>query len=128
MNPFQQPGAFSWCELVTPDVAAAKAFYGPLFGWTLKEGPLGDTPYTVIEVEGKEIGGMAPPPPNQANMPPTWGVYITVEDVDAIAAQATALGGQVLLPPLLIEGTGKFTLIRDPQGATFCAIEYAQRS
>ncbi len=127
MNPFQQPGAFSWCELVTPDVAAAKEFYGPLFGWTLKEGPLGDIPYTVIEVEGKEIGGMAPPPPNQANMPPTWGVYITVENVDAIAEQAQALGGQVLLPPMMIEGTGKFTLIQDPQGATFCAIEYIER-
>jgi predicted enzyme related to lactoylglutathione lyase len=128
MDPFQQPGAFSWCELITPDVAAAKEFYGPLFGWTLKEGPLGNIPYTVIEVGGKEVGGMAPPPPNQANMPPTWGVYITVEDVDAIAEQAKALGGQVLLPPVLIEGTGKFTLIQDPQGATFCAIEYTHRS
>ncbi|WP_348253533.1 hypothetical protein [Leptolyngbya subtilissima] len=32
----------------------------------------------------------------------------TVEDVDAIAEQAKALGGQVLLPPMAIEGTRKF--------------------
>ncbi|MBW4460361.1 MAG: VOC family protein [Nodosilinea sp. WJT8-NPBG4] len=127
MDPFQQSGAFSWCELITPDVAAAKEFYGPLLGWTLKEGAVGSTPYTVIEVGGKEIGGIAPPPPSQPNMLPTWGVYITVEDVDTIAEQAKALGGQVLLPPIAIEGTGKFTLIRDPQGATFCAIEYTKR-
>lgn len=127
MDPFQQSGAFSWCELTTPDVAAAKEFYGPLFGWTLKEGAVGSTPYTVIEAGGREIGGIAPPPPNQPNMPPTWGVYITVKDVDAIAEQAKALGGQVLLPPIVIDGTGKFTLIRDPQGAMFCAIEYTQR-
>jgi predicted enzyme related to lactoylglutathione lyase len=42
--------------------------------------------------------------------------------------QAKALGGKVLLPPIPIEGTGKFTLIQDPQGATFCAIEYTQPS
>jgi predicted enzyme related to lactoylglutathione lyase len=128
MNPFKQHGAFSWCELVTPDVAAAKEFYGPLFGWTLKEGPIGTIPYTVIEAGGREIGGMAPPPPNQPTMPPTWGVYITVDDIEATVEQAKALGGQVLLPPISIEGTGKFTLIQDPQGATFCAIEYTQLS
>lgn len=29
----KQHGAFSWCELATADVAAAKAFYTQLFGW-----------------------------------------------------------------------------------------------
>lgn len=127
MDPFQQHGAFSWCELITADVAAAREFYGQLFGWNLKEGPMGNIPYTVIEAAGKEIGGMAPPPPNQPNMPPTWGVYITVDDVDAIAEKAKALGGQVLMPPMAVETVGKFSLIQDPQGATFCAIQYGQR-
>jgi len=128
MNPFQQPGAFSWCELITPDVDAARQFYGPLFGWTLKDGPMGNVPYTVIEAGGREIGGMAPPPPSQAAMPPTWGVYITVDDVDAVAEQAVALGGAVLLPPMQVEAVGRFSLIRDPQGATFCIIQYAERA
>lgn len=127
MNPFQQQGAFSWSELITSDVEGARSFYGQLFGWTLKEGPVAGVPYTVIEVDGHEIGGIAPPPPNQANMPPTWGVYITVEDVEAIAAKAKSLGGEVLLPPMAVESVGKFTLIKDPQGATFCAIQYHQR-
>lgn len=127
MNPFQQQGAFSWSELITSDVEGARSFYGQLFDWTLKEGPVAGVPYTVIEVDGHEIGGIAPPPPNQANMPPTWGVYITVEDVEAIAAKAKSLGGEVLLPPMAVESVGKFTLIKDPQGATFCAIQYHQR-
>ncbi|MEL7315743.1 MAG: VOC family protein, partial [Cyanobacteria bacterium J06559_3] len=117
---------FSWSELITSDVEGARAFYGQLFGWTLKDGPVAGMPYTVIEVDGEDIGGMAPPPPNQANMPPTWGIYITVEDVDAIAAKAKALGGEVLLPPMSVESVGKFSLIKDPQGATFCAIQYSQ--
>lgn len=127
MNPFQQHGAFSWSELITSDIAGAKEFYGQLLGWTLKEGPMASVPYTTIEVDGKEIGGMAPPPPNQANMPPTWGIYITVDDVDAIAAKAKSLGGEVLLPPMTVEEVGRFSLIKDPQGATFCAIQYSQR-
>lgn len=126
MNPFQQPGAFSWCELITSDVEAAREFYGQLFGWTLKEGPVQGMPYTVIEAAGQEIGGIAGTPPNQPNMPPTWGVYITVEDVAAIAEKATSLGGQVLMGPMQVESVGKFSLIKDPQGATFCAIEYNQ--
>lgn len=126
MNPFQQHGAFSWCELITPDIDAARDFYGQLFGWTLKEGPVEGIPYTVIEAVGEGIGGMAPPPPNQADMPPTWGVYITVENVDEVAEKAKSLGGQVLMPPTLIETVGKFSLIKDPQGATFCAIQYRQ--
>ena len=124
MNPFEQQGAFSWCELITPDVAAAQEFYGSLFGWTLKEGPVPGVPYTVIEAAGKQIGGMAPPPPSQPNMPPMWGIYITVNDVDAIAEKAKSLGGEVLLPPMQIESVGRFSLIKDPQGATFCAIQY----
>jgi len=126
MNPFEQPGAFSWSELITPDVEAARSFYGELFGWTLKDGPVGGAPYTVIEIDGQDIGGMAPPPPNQANMPPTWGVYITVDSVQATAEKAQALGGKVLIPPMQVESVGQFTLLQDPQGATFCAIEYSR--
>jgi uncharacterized protein len=64
MNPFTQPGAFSWCELLTSDPEAACDFYSQLFGWSLKKGQLGKTPYTVIEVDGHEIGAIAPLPPN----------------------------------------------------------------
>lgn len=124
MNPFQQHGAFSWCELMTSDPEAARKFYGQLLGWELKEGPVQGIPYTVISTGGQEVGGIASMPPNAPAMPPTWGVYITVEDVDATAEQAVALGGKVLMPPMEIEEVGRFALIQDPQGANFCVITY----
>src|ERR1039457_4348395 len=34
-------GAFVWVELGTTDQAAAKAFYGSLFGWEANEMPMG---------------------------------------------------------------------------------------
>lgn len=125
MNPFKQHGAFSWVELVTSDVDAARDFYGQLFGWKLKDGPIEGVPYTVIEVAGEEVGGITPTPPNQANMPPMWGAYITVDDVNAIAEKIQALGGKVLIPPMQVQTVGTFALVQDPQGATFCAIQYA---
>lgn len=126
MNPFEQHGAFSWVELVTSDVEAARDFYSQLFGWKLKDGPIEGIPYTVIEVAGKEVGGMTPIPPDQASMPPMWGAYITVDDVDATVEKVKELGGKVLIPPMQVQTVGTFSLVQDPQGATFCAIQYAQ--
>src|SRR4051812_15448707 len=36
------PGTFSYAELATSDVPAAKAFYTAIFGWDYDEQPLGD--------------------------------------------------------------------------------------
>jgi predicted enzyme related to lactoylglutathione lyase len=124
MNPFEQQGAFSWCELMTADPAAARDFYGSLLGWTLKEGPLEGVPYTVVQVDGKEVGGLMGMPPEAPPMPPAWGVYVTVDNVDKTAQKAQELGGTVLMPPTDISTVGRFCLIQDPQGATFYAITY----
>ena len=32
-------------------------------------------------------------PPEASGMPPTWSAYVTVDDVDATAAQVETLGG-----------------------------------
>jgi catechol 2,3-dioxygenase-like lactoylglutathione lyase family enzyme len=38
----QKQGAFSWCELMTTDTAAAKDFYSQLFGWAIVDRPMPD--------------------------------------------------------------------------------------
>lgn len=126
MNPFQTPGAFSWSELITKDVEAAKAFYGEIFGWQFKEGSVGSAAYTVIEVAGKEIGGMSPVPANAQTMAPTWGTYVTVENVEATLQKVEALGGKILMPPIQIPPAACFALIQDPQGANLAIISYGQ--
>jgi predicted enzyme related to lactoylglutathione lyase len=121
MNPFQTPGAFSWCELLTTDIAAAKVFYGEVFGWRFKEGQVSENPYSVITVEGQEIGGISPAPEGR---PPTWGAYVTVEDLDATLRNVEAQGGRVLIPPISIPPASRFALIQDPQGASIAVISY----
>lgn len=124
MNPFQTPGAFSWCELITSDTSAAKVFYEGVFGWRFKQGTVTGAEYSVIEVEGREIGGISPVPASSPGMKPTWGVYVTVEDLDRTLQKVEELGGKVLLPPIPIPPASRFALIQDPQGANLAVISY----
>jgi predicted enzyme related to lactoylglutathione lyase len=119
-------GAFSWTELMTTDVAAAKTFYTKLFGWTTEE--MSVTPgmtYTVVKVAGNGIGGIMACPQGPQDKPPHWMTYVTVDDVDAIAKNAQQLGGKVLMGPQDIPTVGRFCVIQDPQGAVISAIKYA---
>lgn len=120
---FTKHGYFSWCELITPDVEAAKSFYTSLFGWTLEEKPMG-LDYTLVKADGEAIGGIMATPPEAQGMPPFWGAYVTVDDVDAIAVKTADLGGKVLVPPRDIPQVGRFCVIQDPQGAVISAMTY----
>jgi len=53
-------GTFSWMELATTDAAAAKKFYGELFGWKFDDMPMGpDEVYTMANLgEGKVVGAL----------------------------------------------------------------------
>jgi len=118
---FMKHGALSWNELMTTDVAAAQQFYGALFGWQTEDDPSGEG-YVMVKVGGEAVGGMMALPPECAGMPPAWGVYVTVDDVDATARQVETLGGKLLRPPEDIPDIGRFCVLQDPQGATLCAI------
>ena len=119
-------GAFSWFELMTTDVKAANGFYTGLFGWATREMPMENMDYTVVKVDGEDVAGIMPMPPDTGEMPPAWGLYITVEDVDKTAGQAKELGGKVLVEPTDIPEVGRFSVIQDPQGAWFSVITYKQ--
>jgi predicted enzyme related to lactoylglutathione lyase len=123
---FKQHGAFSWSELMTPNIGAAKAFYTRLFGWTLEDMQMDGMTYTVIKAGDREVGGMMATPPEAEGTPPMWGTYVTVDDVDGVARTATELGATVIVEPRDIPGVGRFCVIRDPQGAFISAITYTE--
>jgi uncharacterized protein len=127
-NAFMQHGAFSWCELMTTNVAAAKSFYSELLGWSITETPVGDTPYHIISIGGREIGGIMAIPPRAAGAFPSWGAYVTVDDVDAIAQKAQELGARTIVPLTAIRDVGRFYTFQDPQGAVLSVISYIKTS
>ena len=85
-----------------------------------------DTNYTVVKIGDDGIGGIMKTPPQAEGMPPSWGVYVTVDDIDATARKAEELGGKILVPPTDIPGVGRFSVLQDPQGAVLSAITYVQ--
>ena len=119
-----QHGAFSWNELMTTDVASAKAFYGELFGWEMKDEQMPDMTYTMLRAGDREVGGMMAMPVEAQGTPPAWGAYVTVNDIDATAKRVEELGGKIITPPRDIPQVGRFCVFQDPQGAFISAITY----
>lgn len=125
MDAFKTHGAFSWSELMTTDPRAAAAFYGALFGWKSEDMDMGTGAYHVQKLGEDAIGGiMGMPPGAPAGMPPVWGSYVTVSNVDETVAQAEKLGGKVVMPIMQVPGVGRMAVIADPQGAVLSIITY----
>ena len=111
-------GQFVWYELTTPDVDAARKFYPPITGWGTQQF---DKDYTMWTTGGAPFAGIFKLGPEQREkgIPPNWMPYIEAGNVDDTARKVTGLGGTVVVPPSDIPGTGRFAVVRDPQGATF---------
>jgi uncharacterized protein len=122
-------GAFSWNELMTTDPKAAASFYGQLFGWKTSEMDMGPGGvYHLQNVGDKSVAGIMAIPPDAKGMPPMWGAYVTVDDVDATLERVTQLGGKVCMPPMDVPGVGRMAGFLDPQGAMLSVIKYSDNA
>jgi predicted enzyme related to lactoylglutathione lyase len=120
------PGTFSWADLSTTDPAAAKAFYGELFGWEPEDMPVGEGfVYTMMRQGGTDVAAISAQPDAQreAGVPPLWNSYVTVESADDAAAKAKELGGSVHMDAFDVVEAGRMAVLADPQGAFFMAWE-----
>lgn len=119
MNP---PGTFSWIELGTTDGPGAKEFYSKLFGWEVKETPMGpDFTYYIFQIGGADVAAMYQLMDDQLKLgvPPHWLSYIAVTSADDAASKAASLGGTVISAPFDVGTHGRMAMIADPQGAHF---------
>jgi hypothetical protein len=122
-----EPGSFTWNELNSRDVEAAKAFYTAVFGWEAETHEGGPMPYTEFKVGGQSIAGCMPMPPMiPAQVPQHWLVYFAVDDTDAAVAKVTELGGAVRMPGMDTPA-GRIAVVADPQGATFAVIKLGEQ-
>ena len=111
------PGTPSYVELVTPDQQAAKDFYGGLFGWQFEDLDMGEAGvYVAVSVDGDSIAGISGQLPQLAGHPAFWGVYITVDDLDATVAKVEPAGGRVEAGPFDVMELGRMASIQDPTG------------
>jgi len=115
----------SWVDLQSKDPAAARQFYGKLFGWNIEVNP--DPQYggyALAKIDGHDaagIGGTQSP-----EQPSAWSVYIGTKDAQALADQVTAAGGTVVVPPMEVGDQGRMVVFADPSGAVISAWEAAR--
>jgi uncharacterized protein len=119
-------GRFYWHELAARDVNAQKGFYGELFGWKTRDmemGPAGT--YTILSVNGKDIGGIAKLEGKQS---PSWLAYVTTQNVDDAVTRAKKHGADVEVPATDIPGVGRFAILADKQGARIAPFTPAEEN
>ena len=104
----------AWFEIGAPDVEAAKAFYGPLFGWSFAP----DGAYTLITAPGADgpSGGIFG---TGGNIPPYAVFVVQVADVAATSAQAEELGGKIVVAPKTLDDGMVVAYLTDPNGSMF---------
>jgi len=113
----------AWFEIGAPDVDAAKAFYGPLFGWSFAA----DGTYTLITAAGAAgpSGGIF----NTGGSIPPYAVFVVqVADVAATAARAEELGGKVVVAPNKLDGGMVVAYLTDLNGSMFALFSPAPES
>jgi predicted enzyme related to lactoylglutathione lyase len=75
---------------------------------------------------GKPMAGVCHARGVNADLPPRWLAYITVENVDLSAEKCIALGGKILTGPKGMDGHGRYCVIQDPAGAVAALFEPAK--
>ena len=117
---FGEPGALAWTELYTHDTTSASRFYESLFGWSVnvKPGAVGSTDeYFEFHIGGRSATGMLAIKEEWGEVPPYWSIYFAVADLDDAIERAKSMGAREVMPPMEVEGVGRFVPLQDPQGA-----------
>ena len=116
-------GKLIFVQLVTPDIAAAKQFYGGLFGWTFRDIQAGGTKYAEAFLDGRLVAEIIHKNvPASEHRQPAWLSFFAVGDVDAAKKAALKNGAKVLFEPHSVPDRGREAVFSDPQGAVFALL------
>lgn len=107
-------GTPCWVDLMTTDQAAAREFYGRLFGWQIDVGPEETGNYGMAALDGRSVAGIG----GMMGMehPPVWSTYLATTDVDASCEAVVAAGGTVISTPMDVMEFGRMAFVQAPGG------------
>jgi uncharacterized protein len=111
------PGTPIWVDLGTPDVEAAAAFYGAVFGWEFQSAGPDAGGYGMLMLDGKVVAAAGPPAAEGAA--PSWTLYFHTQNANATADAVKQAGGEVRADPFDVFTAGRMAQFADPTGATF---------
>jgi uncharacterized protein len=108
-------GTVSWYEIQVPDMEQAKAFYGPVLGWTFQ--PFGEGFEVALNSAGNMVGGLDTSAGDATPAGRHVRVYFGTDELEAVLDRVTKAGGKILNPRTQIaEDMGWFATISDPSG------------
>lgn len=112
-----------WYELGTNDLDAAAVFYNNVLGWEMVDSGMEEMQYRLAQSGEDMVAGMMALDHQVGNPPPNWLIYFAVDSAEAASAAVTERGGEIIVPPADIPGTGRFAVLLDPQGAAFGVLQ-----
>jgi predicted enzyme related to lactoylglutathione lyase len=122
-----EPGAWTWNNLMSRDLDKAKDFYGKVFGWEATHEDEAPEFIWNWQLSGQRwpeglggLSGIGTDIPSE--VPPHWQVYFAVESADATIEKVNGSGGATLFGPI-DAAVGKLAVFTDPQGANFAIFE-----
>ena len=120
----RRPGGFAWYELMTTDVAAARAFYSSVMGWDTRAASTTELTYSVFIAGNDPVSALMALPEEATRMgaTPRWMGYVDVDNADATAERIKRLGGAVHVPPT-DSNIGRISVVADPQTAVLGLVE-----
>jgi hypothetical protein len=111
--------------LATTDATAAKAFYTEVVGWGAREAMPGMS-YSLFTAGELPVSGLTDlsAEATATGVVPHWIGYVGIDDVDAATDKTRRLGGAVYVPPTDIPKVSRFSVVADPQMATFALFKW----
>jgi predicted enzyme related to lactoylglutathione lyase len=115
-----EPREWIWFNLYTRNVKESADFYASLFGYDTYAPEAGGDESEVLDIflarKGYSRAGVRQLSQGSESKP-TWLGYIRVEDVNAMLARATELGGEAIFKPDEAIVGGDLAVVSDPVGA-----------
>ncbi|MGA5702388.1 VOC family protein [Peterkaempfera bronchialis] len=112
-------GAPCWADLTTPDLRAARDFYGPVLGWEFEDLGARMGGYTMCLSRGRRVAALMAPPSGAEAMPALWNVYLSASDLGAVYGRIAEAGGKPVMGPHEVPGAGRMAFAFDPAEASF---------
>ncbi len=112
-----QVGTIVWTDLTVENAEEIADFYGEVVGLVRSPHSMGEyDDYVMSTPDGTGVTGVCHARGTNANVPPQWLTYFSVENVERSAARCVELGGRIIDGPRKM-GHQNFCVIQDPAGA-----------
>lgn len=112
-------GNIVWFDLTVNNAEEVKNFYENVVGWESSAVDMkGYEDYSMNRTsDGTPAAGVCHAKGVNADLPPQWLIYITVNDIEESARRTEELGGKLITPIKNMGNQGKYCVIQDPAGA-----------